>query len=217
MNKKLIYIISPIILLAVAYFGGSWWMNQQKQQEIQKQASANQTRLVPFDAIFEGPADAQVTVVEFFDPECETCRVFYPYVKELLKRFEGKVKVVHRYLPLHHNSKFAVGVLEASRKQGKYWEALERLFHYQPQWGSHHNPNPEFIWTILPEAGVDVAQAKKDLADPAFTASVEKLIERDMADAQALGAKYTPSFFIGGEPLVDFGVQQLFDAVESKL
>ena len=30
-----------------------------------------------------GPADAPVTLVEFFDPSCEACRAFHPVVQEI--------------------------------------------------------------------------------------------------------------------------------------
>jgi len=209
-KNQLLFVIIPVVLVVAGYFVASNVMGSKADQEAKDKVAANSERLVPDGAPFKGPIMAKVTVVEFLDPECESCRAFAPYVEEMLRRYEGKVKVVIRYLPLHTNSKFAVKILEAARKQNKFWETLDVIFKYQPQWGNHHNPNPEYLWEVLPEAGVDVARIKEEMNDPEF----DKIIERDTHDAQLLGAKYTPSFFINGEPLTDFGVQQLYDAVE---
>jgi protein-disulfide isomerase len=62
-----------------------------------------------------GPAQAPVTIVEFFDPECEACRAMYPIVKQVMADFDGRVRLVIRYMPLHRNSVYAALLLEASR------------------------------------------------------------------------------------------------------
>ncbi|PZP55154.1 MAG: disulfide bond formation protein DsbA, partial [Micavibrio aeruginosavorus] len=51
-----------------------------------------------------GNDEAQVTVVEFFDPSCEACRAFYPIVKNILNRYPKDVRVVLRYAPFHEGS-----------------------------------------------------------------------------------------------------------------
>ena len=94
--------------------------------------------------------------MEFLDPECESCRELYPYVKQIMAKHKDRVRLVIRYAPFHPNSEFAIRILESLRLQGKYWEGLELLFEHQPEWGSHHNPKPELIWGLLPELGVDV-------------------------------------------------------------
>ena len=78
----------------------------------------------PHSPVFGNPA-AKVTIVEFFDPSCETCRAFYPIVKGIVTSSFGQVRLVVRYAPLHKGSDTAVKILEAARQQGKYWEAVE--------------------------------------------------------------------------------------------
>jgi hypothetical protein len=41
-----------------------------------------------------GSAQAKVRIVEFFDPACETCRAFYPLVKDLVDSHPGKVQLM---------------------------------------------------------------------------------------------------------------------------
>lgn len=212
-NKKIALIVGSLLLL-----GGFFWLASRyyKAGEVAKysfMASENAATFVPDHAITMGTDQAKVYLVEFFDPECEACREFHPFVKLLMKDYEGKIKLVMRYAPFHGNSVMVVKILEAARKQGKYWEALDTLYQHQPEWGSHHHPRPDLIWTYLPQSGVDVEQIRKDMNDPAF----EKIIEQDRADGQKLGVTRTPTFFINGKPLQEFGPGPLRAAIEAEL
>lgn len=160
-----------------------------------------------------GSADAKVTIVEFLDPGCETCRVFDPFVKQLMAAYPGKIRLVVRYAPLHHGADEMVAVLEAARRQGKYWETLRLMYDAQPYWADHHNPQPQLMWQFLPQAGLDLERLRRDAADPA----IARLIAQDVADARALGVTKTPGFFVNGKPLVVFGHQQLRALVEAEL
>ncbi len=160
-----------------------------------------------------GPDDAKVVLVEFLDPECESCRAFYPFVKKIMADHPNKIKLVVRYMPFHGNSKMVIRILEAARKQGKYWETLETLFYYQPKWGSHHHPRPELIWEVLPEVGLNIEQLKSEMTNPSF----DKIIEQDFADGKTLQVRATPTFFINGKALEQFGYQQLEDAIKKAI
>ncbi|NCN27829.1 thioredoxin domain-containing protein [bacterium] len=160
-----------------------------------------------------GSPDAKVYITEFLDPECESCRAVYPAVKEIMKEFEGKVKLVVRYAPFHGNSVMAVRILEAARAQGKYWEALELLFEKQPEWGDHHNPRPSLIWTYLPTIGIDVERLQKDMENPIILTR----LQRDVEDGRMLDVRQTPTFFVNGKPLTSFGIPQLRSLVKDQV
>ncbi|MDG2306501.1 MAG: thioredoxin domain-containing protein [Candidatus Binatia bacterium] len=161
----------------------------------------------------KGPADAKVVLVEFFDPACETCRDFDPYVKTLLAEHPNRVRLVLRYAPFHQGSDSVVKALEAAGLQDRYWETLQVLYETQPQWASHHHPQPEKIWQFLPSAGVDVDRARRDAQDPRFA----QIIEQDLADLKTLGVRKTPQFFVNGKPLTRFGYEQLKSLVEAEI
>ena len=61
-----------------------------------------------------GQAGPQRTV-EFLDPACETCRAFYPIVKDILKQYPNDVRLVIRYAPFHAGSDQVVKLLEAGK------------------------------------------------------------------------------------------------------
>lgn len=158
-----------------------------------------------------GPPDAKVHIVEFMDPGCETCSAFHPFVKELIDDNPGKVRVSIRYLPLHEGADTMVKVLEAADRQGKYWETLHLMFETQSIWASHHHPQPDKIWPFLPHIGLDVEAIRRDMNAPEINA----ILQRDMADARALGLRKTPSFFVNGEPLRTFGREPLRRLVDA--
>ncbi|MAX67363.1 MAG: disulfide bond formation protein DsbA [Halobacteriovoraceae bacterium] len=160
-----------------------------------------------------GAENPKVYLVEFLDPECESCRAFHPYTKQILEHYKEQLQLVIRYAPFHHNSKFAIKILEAARKQNKYWEVLDTLFRFQPQWGNHHNPQPELIWEFLTYAKVDVEQIRKDYQNPKF----DEIIKQDSEDGRSLNIRGTPTFFVNGELLQEFSPEGLKNLIEKHL
>ncbi len=160
-----------------------------------------------------GPEDAKVVIVEFMDPACETCAAFSPLVKKIMKQNPGKIKLVLRYAPFHDGADGFVKILEAAGKQDKYGETLNLMFKTQHMWASHSNYQPEKLWDILPNAGLDIEQLKKDMSDPALDA----IIAQDLADAKTLNVRKTPGFFVNGKPLEPFGSKQLIRLITAEL
>jgi len=212
MKKQNIVLISAICLVIVFVFGSYLYKNEQTKK-LGFMAGENASTFVREHSLTLGSDDAKVYIVEFFDPACETCRAFYPLVKNLMAANQGKMKLVIRYAPFHDGSDYFVKILEAARKQGKYWETLEVMFKSQPYWASHHNPQPELIWQFLPEAGLNLEQIKNDMNDP----EIAKRIEQDLADAKTLNVRQTPEFFVNGKPLPSFGYDQLKELVETEI
>lgn len=205
MKNKIILFSVSLLGLVIGYAGFKFFYDSNQIKEIEKQSTQNAEIFVRDHSPVYGNPSAKVTLVEFLDPECESCRRFYPDVKELLKEYDGKVKLVVRYAPFHHNSKIAIKALEAARIQGKYWEALEMLFYYQPEWGSHHDPRPEKIFEYLPKLGLDMDKLRKDMELP----KMMDIIMQDMADLRTLNVRGTPTFFVNGKPLQQFGMEFL--------
>lgn len=212
MNKKW-WVITTAAATAVAFVVGAMVFKDRSAQQTAQLAQANSEALVrPHSPVYGNPA-AKVTIVEFFDPACETCRAFYPIVKRMIQANFGQVRLVVRYAPLHDGSDQAIAILEAAGKQGKYWEAVERTLAAQPQWASHHNPQPALIWPLLADLPLDEAKARADAASP----EVAAVLRQDVADMQALQVTKTPGFFVNGEPLREFGEAQLKALVDKHL
>src|SRR3990170_1314945 len=124
MKKQNIVLISATCMVIVFLLGSYFYKNQQLKK-LGFMAKENASTFVREYSLTLGSDDAKVYIVEFFDPACETCRDFYPFVKNLMAANPGKTKLVVRYAPFHPGSDYFVKILEAARKQGKYWETLE--------------------------------------------------------------------------------------------
>ena len=160
-----------------------------------------------------GSEEAKVYLVKFSDPACETCAAFSPYGKQALEAFPGKIKFVLRYAPFHKGSEDVVRILEAARRQDKFWETLDLLYKKQSNWTQNHRVIISRVWPLLPEVGLDVERVRADMNDPEIT----KIVEQDLADARALGVRRTPGFFVNGKPLEPFGARPLVELIRSEL
>ena len=211
-NKTYLFIGVGALLLGSFLLGIKFYKSAQKEK-LSFMAQNNAETFVRDHSPRFGSEQARVYLVEFLDPECESCRQFYPLVKKLVSDYSGKVQLIVRYAAFHGNSKIAIAAVEAAKKQDKYWEALGLLFETQPQWGSHHNPQIELIFSFLPQVGVDVERLKLDMRDE----GIAKIIEQDMADLRTLGVRGTPTFFVNGKKPADFSFQSLSSLVAEEV
>lgn len=213
MNKQFVVVataVLAVIVFAVAamMFGGS-----QPGSAPPPAQPTDQTALIRPHSPVIGPAGAPVTVVEFFDPSCEACRAFHPIVKQILAQFPNDVRLVLRYTPFHEGSDEAVRILEASRVQGKFEALLDALFEKQEEWAIHGAPDLERAWAIAGEAGIDLEAAKAVAKSP----EIDAVLKQDVADLATMGVKQTPTFFVNGKPLTEFGPEGLLALVQSEV
>lgn len=211
MNRR--SLVLSITAFAVAAFAVAGIVYNRVAAVQPRPAEAESTPLVRPHSPVIGPSDARVTIVEFFDPACETCRAMYPIVKRIMADYSTEVRLVVRYAPFHKGSDEAVRILEMARKQGVYVPVMEALLATQPQWADHGSPNLELAWRAAAAAGLNVEAAKQAMLAPEITA----VLTQDMADIRSVGVRQTPTFFVNGKPLPSFGVRQLVELVRSEV
>lgn len=212
MKQKNVFIVSAIVLLLV-FIAGVLFYTDQKEQGANQLAEANRAALVRMHSPTVGKTDAPVVIVEFLDPACETCREFYPMVKQLMAGSPDQIRIVLRYAPFHPGSDKVVAMLEGARRQGKFWEALETLLGYQSDWTQHHAANVDEAWRLLAGIGLDMKQMEADMN----SVDTARVIAQDLADAKTLNVTMTPEFFVNGKPLPSFGFEQLKALVDQAL
>ena len=213
-NKNRFLIIGSVVLFLCTIFMVAFKLYRDSEtSRLGFIAEKDFKTFVPEYSVKIGTSTPKIYLVEFLDPECESCRYFYPQVKKILEDYSQDVQLVIRYAPFHTNSTFAIKILEAARKQNRYLETLETLFEHQPEWGSHHHPNPNLIWSYLPGLGLDVEKIKADMNDP----EIERMIQQEIRDLEKLSVRGTPTFFVNGKPLESFGVEQLRTKINAEL
>lgn len=204
MNRRTLFISAVVAL--VSLFVVAMLLFQGRQGDQQRASAHHNAHLLERDgAPIKGPKDAKVTIVEFFDPACATCREFYPHLKRLISYHAGKVRVMVRYAPLHTGSDRVVQMLEAARLQGRFWEALERLLMRQSDWVVDHTSHPMRAWAVLEALDLDMDRLGADMDSP----DVIRVVAQDIQDGKTLKVRATPEFFVNGTPLPRFGLEPL--------
>ena len=212
-RKTLVLIILAAVLGLFAF--GAWFVSRPGPAPVATAVPAQQQDLLvrSYSPVL-GREDAPVTIVEFLDPACEACRSFYPIVKEILAEYPEDVRVVIRYTPFHgEGSELAIKVLEAARLQNVFTPVLEALFENQQVWASHGAPAAEQIMAVAGSVGLDVEAAKIQIMSPSIIA----VLNQDRADVEAVGVTQTPTFFVNGKPLAEFGAKQLLLQVQAEI
>jgi protein-disulfide isomerase len=204
MKHKAVFLVALGALLVTFAFGTALYYVLNKG-EAAPLPEAKRAALVRMHSPALGRVEAPVVIVEFFDPACETCAAFYPRVKEILATNPDRIRLVMRYAPFHAGSDKVVAVLEAARKQGKFWPALEALLANQAGWSPNHTPQVGLVWKHLEGLGLDLEKVKADMAAP----EIARVIAQDVEDARTLNVTKTPEYFVNGRPLPSFGFDQL--------
>jgi hypothetical protein len=140
------------LLLATLLYGCGDSQPSQAEDDVRQAALASE------HSPTLGPPDAKVHIVEFLDPACGTCALFYPMVKGWMADIPDEIRLSVRHVAFHDGVDYAVRVLEASRNQGKYWETLETLLASQRQWVNNHIVQPDSVLPALAGVGLDMDQ-----------------------------------------------------------
>ena len=210
-NKKLVGIS---LFVLVVLFISSTYFYKSSQKEVLTVSNDISPSLVRDYSMSFGENKKNIVVVEFLDPECESCAIFHPMVKKVLKEYYSDIKLVVKYIPNHKNSKFAIKILEASREQNKYNEVLNVIFEKQPLWAQHNNEKPELLWTFLAQIeDLNIDKLKEDMNNP----KIEQIIQSDTKDATSLGIKGTPTIFVNEKKLDTLSQKELLDLVETEI
>ncbi len=138
-----------------------------------------------------GNVRGDITVVEFFDYACPTCKATEPRVEALLKA-DKNVKLVAKEFPvLSPESVIASKAALAAARQGKYSVFHEALL-------SHRGGLDEAtIFAVAQDVGLDVARLRKDMTAP----EISDEIAANLKLAHAIHVPGTPTFIVGGRML----------------
>lgn len=136
-----------------------------------------------------GAADADVTIIEYFDYNCPYCKKLAPDLAALLAQ-DPKVALVYKEWPILGDvSVYAARRALAARWQTKYLAAHDALMN-----GPKLADNAA-VDATLKRAGIDLGKLKKDLARHA--PEIDSLLARNDSEAHALSLRGTPGIVIG--------------------
>jgi protein-disulfide isomerase len=136
-----------------------------------------------------GAADADVSLVEYFDYNCPYCKKLAPALQALLKA-DARVALVYKDWPILGDvSAYAARSALAAGFQGKYLLAHDTLM------GAARLASDSQVDSLLRHAGLNMVQLKADAISHAVV--INDLLQRNDTEARALGIRGTPGLLVG--------------------
>ena len=190
----------------------------QEKEALQEQETYRESIISAKDALENdprdasiGPADAKVTIVEFFDYNCGFCKRATPWVEEAAEKYGNDVRIVFKELPIlddrTRTSRLAARAALAAHKQGKYNEMHFALM-------DQKRLSSDIIRDTAKDVGLDMNRYEADMADP----TIETHINDTLQLANRLPALTgTPFFVVGGEYVSGANTARLEELVEAAL
>jgi len=212
-NSQFGLIAAVVGVLALVVVAAVFLYQSEAPVPLQDEAAARQEALASEHSPTMGNPNAKVQLVEFIDPACGTCALFFPMVKQWMAQVPGQIHLSVRHIAFHDGSDYAVRILEASRNQDKYWQTLEAMLASQDQWVQNHVVQPEKIASAIAGVGLNMEQLMADMNAEEITQRIAK----DKQDSVVLLVSATPEYFVNGRPLPSFGQQQLANLIKEEL
>lgn len=138
---------------------------------------------------FRGRSESPFTFVEFMDYQCPPCRRVEKKIPDILRQYDGRLRLTIRNCPLEMHSLAipAAVAAEAAREQGKFWSMHDALM-------MHDSLQLQDLAAIARTSKLDLkrfARLRDSLAKQAVAA--------DMAQAKSLNISATPTFLLCSE------------------
>lgn len=163
-----------------------------------------------------GSKDAPVTIFEFGDFQCPSCRAWFltqePQIIQNLVN-TGQAKLAWKDFDFYGpDSRYASQAAYAAGEQGKFWQFHDILYKNQQApnsgWASRAN-----LVVFAQSLGLNMTEFNQSFNSGKY----DSLIKSNFSDGQQLGANGTPSFFVVGPTgkVVQIAGPQPYDVFES--
>ena len=144
-----------------------------------------------------GPLTAAVTLVEFSDFQCPSCRAGNSYMKQILRKYGDKIRYVRVDFPIMSHHPWAFGAAAAGRaiyrlSPEAFWKFKDWVYENQDSLSTF--TLDEFAVNFVKDNGLDVARYDKDLN----SAEVKSQILSNVGLAHDIDVGATPTYMVNG-------------------
>jgi protein-disulfide isomerase len=158
-----------------------------------------------------GAPDGRITIVEYGDFECPTCRSLEPGIRKLLDHYPDDLRLVYRHFPIssaHPHALLAAEAAEAAGAESKFWAMHDLLIAEGARLDrTTLNRNAQAL-------GLDMAQFTAALNDEIYRQRVHEHIE----GATHSHLRAAPGLFVNGHACdATGGMAALHSAVKRQL
>jgi protein-disulfide isomerase len=185
-----------VALIVISQSGGG---SSKPPANVQGAAQVNaQLQGIPQNGQVLGQSSAPVTVIEYGDPQCSSCKFFSENVAPQLISGDvnaGKIKYEFRpFLVIGPDSKPAMKAALAAGDQGRFWNYLQ-IFYLNQGGENSGYVTDDFLTSIAKGAGVtDISKWNTDRNDSKWDA----VIQQGTSQADSFGFSGTPSIVVQG-------------------
>ena len=136
----------------------------------------------------QGPASADITLVEYGDYHSAQCAAANLWVKSLQGQMGERLRYVFRHFPETGLPPHAAEAAEAAGRQGRFWEMHDTLFVHSLALGNG------FLVEYADALGLNIRRFLQDMTQ---NVSLER-VRRDRESGVQSGVLETPTFFVNG-------------------
>jgi protein-disulfide isomerase len=185
------------------------FLNQVFAQQKQQREAQEATVAAP-DAVFaidvtgdpyDGPAGAPVTLVKAYDFACPYCQMANEPMKQLVKEYNGKLRVIYKNFVVHPDTATAAHLASCAAWEQKKFMEFKDAF-WEKGFGEYRKSRDP---SKMGEGNIIEIAKSLNLDVNKFTADMKgekckKLVDGDMAELTKFGVNATPAFYINGQP-----------------
>jgi protein-disulfide isomerase len=166
-----------------------------------------------------GPANAPVTIVEFGDLECPSCRAEAPILRQLLPGlYPGKLRIVFKDYPLESIHPWARAASITARcvfrqNHDAFWKFYDWDYDNQDDITPENQKSKALDWAA--SNGINKAELERCIDSKATDSEVS----RNVAEGKSAGVTGTPTVFVNGRKSASSRIpalQEMIDAVLGK-
>jgi protein-disulfide isomerase len=162
-----------------------------------------------------GPANAPVTVVEYADLQCPSCKQMHAVLNQILPRYP-QVRYVFKDLPLTSIHPWAMTAATAGRcafamKLDAFWKLQDAFFTNQ------ETISTADVWTKSIQFAVDAGLEEQSFKQCMTSPEAKAFIEASVNEARALNVANTPTTFVNGRRIVGPDAESLEQYIRYEL
>jgi protein-disulfide isomerase len=157
-----------------------------------------------------GAAGAPVTIVEYGDFGCPSCKAWHQagVIDQILATYGDRVRFIWRDLPvITAQSPKAAEAAQCAYDQRRFWDYHDLLFERAPRLGTRD------LKSYAAELGLDQASFEECLD----TGTHRETVNLDRVEAQRKGFRGTPSFTVNEQPLIGPNPNFMIQMIEREL
>jgi len=141
----------------------------------------------------QGNPEADLLLVEFFDPNCPHCQRFKPVMDQVMSTYGDRVRYYKQPVPLWQFSRPQVRALLLAKEKGKYYEMIDAQL-TSPNSGKGGMTTGQIV-ALAEQVGLDPGWMRSKLQSGAKRSRLNRL----PYEARKAGVQSTPTLAVGGK------------------